>query len=289
MDEKLQDLLKNRPVVLDGAWGTQLQSKGLPAGACPDEWNLNHPEKVEDLAREYVTAGSQIIITNTFGANSVCLEKNGLADKARDINIAGVEISKRAAGEKALVFASIGPTGKSLLMGEITSDAIARSFAEQADALAFGGADGLVVETMMDLKEAELAVRGAKNTGLPVVACMTYGAGKDKDRTLMGVRVEQAVECFAKLDVDIVGSNCGQGLEGMLQTCEALKKQTNLPIWIKSNAGLPRYEDGKTVYSTNAEQFADLVQPVIEAGADFIGGCCGTDPKYIRLIAQKYS
>jgi 5-methyltetrahydrofolate--homocysteine methyltransferase len=288
MNATIRELLKNKPVILDGAWGTQMQSKGLPDGACPDEWNLSSPEKVEEVAREYVEAGSQIIITNTFSATRICLEKSGLAEKVREINIAGVQISKRAAGAKALVFASLGPTGKSLFMREVSSDQVARSYQEQAAALASGGADGLVVETMMDLKEAELAVQAAKSTGLPVVACMTFGKGKDKDHTMMGVTVAEAVESFSNLAVDVVGSNCGQGPDGMLKTCKVLSERTDLPIWIKSNAGIPRYEAGETVYGTTAEQFAELVEPLIDAGADFIGGCCGTSPAYIELIARKY-
>jgi methionine synthase I (cobalamin-dependent) len=288
MNKTIQELLKNKPVILDGAWGTQMQAKGLPDGACPDEWNLSSPEKVEEVAREYVEAGSQIIITNTFSATRICLEQSNLADKVREINIAGVQISKRAAGREALVFASLGPTGKSLFMGEISPDQISQSYQEQADALASGGADGLVVETMMDLKEAELAVQAAKGTGLPVVACMTFCRGKRKDHTMMGVSVEQAVESFVNLGVDVVGSNCGQGLEGMSKTCEVLKEQTDLPIWIKSNAGIPKYEDEETVYDTTAEQFAELAGSVIDTGVDFIGGCCGTSPAYIRLISQKY-
>ena len=288
MKKIIENLLKTSPVVLDGAWGTQLQSKGLSAGACPDEWNLSHPEMVEEVAREYVKAGSRIIITNTFSANGICLAKSDLADKVREINAAGVAISKRAAGDRAMVFASIGPTGKNLMMGEVVPETVAKSFQEQADALAAGGADGLVVETMMDLQEAELAVQGAKSTGLPVVACMTYGAGKNGDRTLMGTSVEQAVKCFSKLKVDAVGSNCGQGLEGMRHICRMLREQTDLPIWIKSNAGLPRYKNGETIYDTNAEQFAESVPSVVEAGADFIGGCCGTTPAYIERIVQRY-
>lgn len=288
MNPKIQDLLKNRPVILDGAWGTQMQAKGLPDGACPDEWNLSSPEKVEEVAREYVKAGSQIIITNTFSATRICLEPSGLAEKVREINMAGVQISKRAAGTEALVFASLGPTGKSLFMGEVSPEQIAQSYQEQADALASAGADGLVVETMMDLKEAELAVQAAKSTRLPVVACMTFGRGKNKDHTMMGVTVEEAVKSFSNLGVDVVGSNCGQGLEGMLKTCRVLKEQTDLPIWIKSNAGIPSYEAGETVYGTTAEQFVELAGPVVDAGADFIGGCCGTSPAYIELLSRAY-
>jgi len=288
MNTIIQELLKNRPVILDGAWGTQLQSKGLPDGACPDEWNLSSPEKVEEVAREYVEAGSQIIITNTFSATRLCLEQSGLGEKVREINVAGVQISKRAAGAKAMVFASLGPTGKSLFMGEASPELIAQSYQEQATALASAGADGLVVETMMDLKEAELAVEAAKSTRLPVVACMTFGKGKNKDHTMMGVTVEEAVKSFSHLGVDVIGSNCGQGLEGMLITCRVLKEQTELPIWIKSNAGIPKYEAGETIYGTTAEQFAELAGPVIDAGVEFFGGCCGTSPAYIRLISQKY-
>lgn len=280
--------MKKRPVILDGAWGTEMQSRGLPDGACPDEWNLSYPEKVEEVAREYVEAGSQIIITNTFSATRICLEQSGLGEKVREINVAGVQISKRAAGSKAKVFASLGPTGKSMFMGEVSPDMVAQSYQEQAAALAAGGADGLVVETMMDLKEAELAVQAAKSTGLPVVACMTFGKGKKKDHTMMGVTIEEAVKSFGNLDVDVIGSNCGQGLEGMLNTCKMLKERTDLPIWIKSNAGVPRYEEGGTVYGTTAEQFVELAGPVIEAGADFIGGCCGTSPAYIELISKRY-
>ena len=265
-----------------------MQARGLPDGACPDEWNLSSPDKVEEVARDYVEAGSQIIITNTFSSTRLCLEQSGLADKVREINSAGVQISKRAAGVKALVFASLGPTGKSLFMGEVSPELVAESYQEQADALAAAGPDGLVVETMMDLKEAELAVRAAKSTGLPVVACMTFGRGKNKDHTMMGVTVAEAVESFSKLGVDVIGSNCGQGLEGMSKTCAVLKERTDLPIWIKSNAGIPRYEAGETIYGTTAEQFVELAKPVLDAGADFIGGCCGTSPAYIKLLAREY-
>jgi 5-methyltetrahydrofolate--homocysteine methyltransferase len=288
MNKTIQELLKNRPVILDGAWGTQMQSKGLPDGACPDEWNLSSPEKVEEVAREYVEAGSQIIITNTFSATRICLEQSNLAEKVREINTAGVQISKRAAGAKAMVFASLGPTGKSLFMGEVSLELVAQSYQEQAAALASAGADGLVVETMMDLKEAELAVQAAKSTHLPVVACMTFGRGKNKDHTMMGVTVEEAVKSFSNLGVDVVGSNCGQGLEGMLKTCKILKEQTDLPIWIKSNAGIPKYEAGETVYGTTAEQFVELAGPVVDAGVNFIGGCCGTSPAYIKLLSREY-
>ncbi|HZR21627.1 MAG TPA: homocysteine S-methyltransferase family protein, partial [Verrucomicrobiae bacterium] len=182
----IEELLANGPVVTDGAWGTQLQARGLGLGEFPDEWNLSHPDRVTEVARAYVEAGSRIILTNTFGANRLRLKERDLADRARQINQQGVALSRAAAAGRARVFASIGPSGKMLLNGDVTAEELAAAFAEQAVALSQAGADGLVVETMLDLEEAKLAVAAARQTGLPVVACMVFDSGKAKDRTMMG-------------------------------------------------------------------------------------------------------
>ncbi|MCX7916013.1 MAG: homocysteine S-methyltransferase family protein, partial [Verrucomicrobiae bacterium] len=189
MNALIAQLIQRMPVITDGAWGTQLQARGLEVGQCPDVWNLTHPERVEEVARAYVEAGSQIILTNTFGANRIRLAETGYADQVVEINRQGVRISKRAAGTRALVFASMGPTGKMLVAGEVEAGAVAAAFAEQAEALKAGGADGIVVETMAELEEAQLAVRAAKATGLPVVACMVFDTG---GRTMMGVTAAEA-------------------------------------------------------------------------------------------------
>lgn len=284
MHPLIEELLAKRPVLLDGAWGTQLYAQGLKPGGCPDLWNLEHPDRVRAVASAYVEAGSHIILTNTFGANRFVLAAHGAADRAAAINRAGAEISKEAAGDQARVFASIGPSGKMLMMEEVTEEELEAGFTEQALALAEGGADGIVVETMADLDEAVIAIQAAKQTGLPVVGCMVYDSGADKDRTMMGVSPEQQVEAFVEAGVDVIGSNCGQGISGFVEITRRLKAASSLPVWIKANAGLPERVDGQLIYRTGPEAFAEAAASVIAAGASFIGGCCGTTPEFISAL-----
>ncbi len=283
MNQRIQQLLQSSPVITDGAWGTQLQARGLEVGQCPDVWNLTHPDRVEEVARAYVAAGSQIILTNTFGANRIRLADTGYAAEVVAINRQGVAISKRAAGRRALVFASMGPTGKMLVAGEVEPEAVAAAFAEQAAALRDGGADAIVVETMAELEEAQLAVQAAKATGLPVVACMVFDTG---GRTMMGVTPEQAAEELAAAGADVIGSNCGNGIAEFIPICRQLRAATTLPIWIKANAGLPEMVDGQVRYRTTPADFASYRAALVEAGASFIGGCCGTTPDHIGELRK---
>ncbi len=283
MNSLIQKLIATGPVITDGAWGTQLQARGLEVGQCPDVWNLTHPDRVEEVARAYVKAGSKIILSNTFGANRIRLADTGHAADVVEINRQGAAISKRAAGGQALVFASLGPTGKMLVAGEVEADAVAGAFAEQAQALKEGGADAIVIETMAELEEAQLAVRAAKATGLPVVACMVFDTG---GRTMMGTTPEQAAEELAAAGADVIGSNCGNGIEEFVPICRQLHAATKLPIWIKANAGLPEMVDGKVQYRTSPAQFASYVPALVEAGANFIGGCCGTTPAHIAQLRK---
>jgi 5-methyltetrahydrofolate--homocysteine methyltransferase len=286
MHETIKKLLKERPVILDGAWGTELQKQGLRPGESPEALNLERPDLVEAVAASYVAAGCRIIITNTFGGTRFTLERHGLADRVAEVNRIGVEISKRAAGDQALVFASLGPTGKMLMMDEVTEGELLAAFSEQAQALAAGGADGLVIETMSDLEEARIALKACQATGLPVVASMVYDAGANFDRTMMGTTVEQATVELTEAGADVIGSNCGQGIAGFVRLCTKMKANTHLPIWIKGNAGLPEMVDGKAVYKITPEEFVSHARPLIDAGADFIGGCCGTSPDFICALAQ---
>lgn len=284
MHDTVKNLLAEAPVLIDGAWGTELQKQGLKAGESPEALNLERPEVVEAVAKAYVDAGSKIIITNTFGGTVFMLERHGLADKVEEVNRIGAEISKRAAGERARVFASLGPSGKMLMMGDVTEEELYAAFEQQACALAAGGADGLVVETMADLEEATVALRAAKSTGLPVCVSMIYDSGAELDRTMMGTTVEDATKTLTDAGADIIGSNCGQGIEGFVKLAARMKAATDRPIWIKGNAGLPEMIDGKTVYKTQPEDFARFARPLLDAGADFIGGCCGTSPAFIRAL-----
>jgi len=327
----IAQLIHAGPVVTDGAWGTQLQRLGLPVGDCPDAWNLAHPERVEQVARSYVEAGSRIVLTNTFGANRFVLERYGLADRAEEIVRAGIEISRRAAADivnsplkKSImgslgstaglsssefagissftagqassgtlfqravkVFASIGPSGKMLMMGQVTEGELRAAFSQHARTCAEASADGIVIETMSDPAEAALAIAAARETGLPVVACMTFDAGADKDRTLTGATPERAAEVLAAAGADVIGSNCGHGIDDMVKVCRRLHAATDRPVWIKANAGLPELVGGEIVYRQTPAQFAAYAPQLVEAGASFVGGCCGTSPEFIRAVAQQ--
>ncbi len=287
MHALLAELINESPVVVDGAWGTQLQARGLPSGETPDGWNLTHADLVEEIPRAYVDAGSRVVLTNTFRGNRLALDAAGLADRVIELNREAARISKRAAGERAAVFGSIGPSGKMLCMGEVAADELRDVFLQQASALAAGGADGLVVETMADLEEARLAVEAAKSTGLPVVACMCFDSGAENDRTMMGVTPEQAAEQLQAAGADVIGANCGQGIDGYISIAKRFAAATDLPIWIKANAGIPKLVDGDVTYETTAEQFAARAVELREAGVSFIGGCCGTGPEFIRALNKE--
>lgn len=287
MHDLIQQLLAGGPVVTDGAWGTQLQQRGLAVGTCPDEWNLTHPQRVEQVPRAYVDAGSQIVLTNTFRANRVALAEFDLVDKVVEINQAAAAISIRAAGGRARVFGSIGPSGKMLLAGQVSESELREAFVEQAETLAAAGVDGLVIETMSDLEEAKIALAAARDTGRPVVCCMAFDSGKQLDRTMMGITVEQAARELTSCGADVVGANCGQGIASYVEICRQLRAVTELPIWIKANAGLPRAEGDQIVYDTTADQFADHAPALVQAGARFLGGCCGTGPDFVTALKSR--
>jgi methionine synthase I (cobalamin-dependent) len=282
---RLREWLAGGLLIADGAWGTELQARGLAPGAAPDTWNLTHPERVEAVAHAYVEAGSQVILTNTFRANAVAMEGDLEA-----INRAGVAISKRAAAGQALVFASIGPTGKLLMAGEIGEEQASAAFAAQAAALAAAGADALLVETMSDIEEARLAVAAAQSTGLPVIVSFAFDSGKNKDRTMMGATPEAVAAAMVEAGADAVGANCGVGVEHAATVCRRLRAACDLPIWIKPNAGLPIMEEtpeGTTIrYDMSAEFFASHYAALREAGASFLGGCCGSTPDFIRALVK---
>jgi 5-methyltetrahydrofolate--homocysteine methyltransferase len=269
-------------LITDGAWGTELQRLGLPPGTIPDTWNISYPDRVAAVARSYAEAGSEVILTNTFRANAIAM--HGVAGAELDeINRAGVAISRKSA-RAALVFASIGPTGKMLVSGDITAGEMSAAFAAQAGSLA--GADALVIETMSDIEEALLAVRAAKSTGLPVIASFAFDTGKNRDRTMTGARPETVAEAMVEAGADGVGANCGVGIESAVDICRRLRAACDLPIWIKPNAGLPSLSGAEVRYTTSAEFFASHFALLRDAGADFIGACCGSNPEFVRALVS---
>ncbi len=282
------DITSSRCVVSDGGWGTELYKLGLEPGTSPDRWNLDHPEKVARVARSYVDAGSQIILTNTFGANRSILSRHGLEDQLTEINLRGARISREAAGDLALVFGSMGPCGKLLMTGEVSEDEIFDSCRRQSEALWRGGADAIVIETMTDVAEMKTAAKAAlAATPLPLVLSMTFDSGKEKMQTMMGVTPEQAVAEMESVGAWMVGANCGTGPEPYVKICARMRAVTSKPIWAKANAGVPRAEGAGLVYPYDPDTFAGFAAGLREAGANVIGGCCGTDPEHIRRLAAR--
>jgi methionine synthase I (cobalamin-dependent) len=238
---------------------------------------------VEAVARAYVEAGSQVILTNSFRANAIAMHASSAADLDA-INRAAVTISKKAAGARALVFASIGPAGKMLLSGEVSAEELTAAFSAQAQSLAAAGANALLIETMSDPDEARLAVRAAKAKGLPVIASFAFDSGKNKDRTMMGATPEVVASAMAEAGADGVGATCGVGVEFAVPICQRLHAACDLPIWIKPNAGLPVMEGAAIHYATTAEYFASYFAALRDAGASFVGGCCGSTPDFVRAL-----
>jgi 5-methyltetrahydrofolate--homocysteine methyltransferase len=276
-----------RVLIADGGWGSEFVQKGLGPGEAPEAWNLNRRDDVFAVASSYVQAGADIILTNTFGGTRMKLAKAGLESKTEGINRLGSEISKQAAGSRSLVFASMGPTGEFMKpLGIISEEEMIRDFAEQAKALAAGGADGIVIETMTDLFEAKAALRAVKeNTNLPVAVTMTFDKGKRGYATIMGIRPEQAAQELEKSGADIVGANCGAGIDNMIDLMRGMRDAASLPIWCKPNAGLPEWVGGQTVYRETPEMMVSQLKTLLDAGANIVGGCCGTSPAHIRLFA----
>jgi 5-methyltetrahydrofolate--homocysteine methyltransferase len=286
----ISDLLKTGKVLVsDGAWGTFLQKKGLKSGECPELWNITRPNDVFEIAQSYINAGADMIETNSFGGNSFKLSLFGLSDRVTEINKAAAEISRRAAGKNKLVMGSIGPTGKIIMTGDVTADELYESFKEQAKALEAGGADALVIETMSDIDEAKCAISAcSENTSCEIICTMTFEKSEEKVfHTMMGVTPAQMTEELVNAGISIIGANCGNGTKDMVNIVEQIRKiNKNIPILIHANAGLPVYKDGATVFPESPDQMAEYVNKLMLAGANIIGGCCGTTPEHIRKIAE---
>lgn len=285
----IQEINKGRMLVSDGAWGTFLQKKGLQPGECPEEWNLSRAEDVLDIAQSYVKAGADMIETNSFGANYFKLKNYGLENRVKEINQAAARISRKAAGSNHFVMGSVGPTGKLLIMEEVTEAQLYDAFKEQSMALESGGVDAIIIETMTDLEEARIAVRAAKeNTGCSVFCTMTFdkilGGGY---RTMMGISPSEMTDALVAEGASVIGANCGNGIMDMIGIVKEIRQvNASIPILIHANAGLPQYHDGQTVFPESPEDMASMVKDIAIAGANIIGGCCGTTPEHIRKMSE---
>jgi 5-methyltetrahydrofolate--homocysteine methyltransferase len=286
---KISDIVNTGKLLTsDGAWGTYLFKKGLPNGSCPEEWNLTHYDDVFDIAKSYVVAGSDLISTNSFGSNVFKLSQYNLQEKLSEICQTAAEISRKAAGSDKIVMASLGPTGKFLIIGDVTSEDLYNSFKQQAIAFGKGGADAVCIETFYALDEAEQAIRAVKeNTSLEVICTFTFDKSESGYKTLMGVSPQQMTESLISYGADIIGANCGSGFEDMVEIVILIREVSpKIPIMIQANAGLPIFENDILVYSETPEKIKEIIPKLIDAGANIIGGCCGTTPEHIKVISK---
>jgi 5-methyltetrahydrofolate--homocysteine methyltransferase len=289
MDRILVKTEKNKVLLGDGAWGTFMQASGLQPGDCPEFWNISHPDQILAIARSYIEAGSDWIETNSFGSSSIKLAHYGLAGKAKEINMAAASISRKAAGKGRIVAGSIGPTGKILLMGELTEDELYQSFSEQAKGLEEGGADALIIETMSDLSEALIAVKAAKeNTHCEIMVSFTFSRTvNDEFRTMMGISPTEAAKKMAEAGVRIIGSNCGNGIQDMIPVAAEIRRACpEAKIIIQPNAGQPIYKNGITTFPDSPGDMTQWLPELLKNGVCIFGGCCGTTPDHIRSFRE---
>ncbi len=287
MNKLLESLREGSILVADGAMGTMLFERGLKSGECPESMNLSMPSVLEDIARLYLDAGADIIQTNTFGGSPLKLASYSLAEEAPLINRNAVAAVKKAVSGRAYVSGSCGPCGKILKpYGDTDPEIVYESFEIQMQAFFESGCDVICIETMMDLREMLLALRAAreKAPGIPVMTTMTFDATPRGFFTIMGDTIEKTSRELEEAGADVIGSNCGNGIENMIRIAEEFRKRTTLPLIIQSNAGLPIIENGKLTYPESPEFMASMAKELVDAGVSIIGGCCGTGPAHIRAI-----
>jgi len=287
--KSILELIQERIVILDGAMGSALIAAGLPAGKPPESWNIERPQIIQELQKNYFLSGSDAILTNTFGGTRVKLGKHKHGEFVEEYNKKAVENARAICPKNGYVAGDIGPTGEFLPpVGKFTINGFEETFREQAEFLTQANVDFFFVETMVDIKEAEAAVKAIRrNSDMPIFASITYQKTKRGYFTIMGNTVEQCVKSLENAGANVIGGNCTIGSDEMVDLVPLLKQQTSLPISVKPNAGRPELIDGNTIYPTTPKDFAKDILQMVDKGAKIVGGCCGTSPEYIKLIAQK--
>ncbi len=283
------DLIKDRIVILDGAMGSMLIDEGLPAGCPSEKWNIEHPEIIQKIQKSYFDAGSDAVLTNTFGGSRMKLSALKHGDKVEEYNIAAVDNARNVCPEDKFIAGDIGPSGVFFPpVGFAKEEDLFENFYEQAKILAKNRIDFFFIETMMDLKEAEIAVKAArKASNLPIIASITYQKTKRGFFTVMGNSVTDCSSRLIEAGANIIGANCTITSEEMVELVPILKQETSLPISVKPNAGKPELRGAKTYYPTTPEDFAVDIMKMIQEGASIVGGCCGTDQEFIKKIVEK--
>jgi len=286
---KLEDILKDRIFLLDGAMGTELINSGLPQGHCPEAWNEENPEAIARIHRSYYLAGAEAVLTNSFGGNEVKLSAYGLQEKTYELNFKTARIARTVCPENKYVGGSLGPTGKFLKpLGHLSEDEMERAFVAQVKGLTAGGVDFLLIETQYDLKEALLALRVARReASLPVLVTMTFNLTGRGYFTLMGNSPEDFVQAMEENEVEAFGANCTLNSREMVGLIEEMSRLTRRPLVAQANAGKPEIQpDGRIRYGEGIDEYVSFVPRLIGAGARIIGGCCGTSPDYIKKMAE---
>jgi 5-methyltetrahydrofolate--homocysteine methyltransferase len=287
MNDPLERLQAGEILCGDGGWGTQLMARGLEPGTPPEALNLKNPGAIVEIAELYIEAGAELITTNTFGGSPLKLRDFSLGERTEEINAAAIDALKPVVNERAYISASVGPTGKLLLpYGDTEPEEISEAFFRQTGAMIEAGADIVCIETMLDLTEAQLAIKAVRShsSDIPVIATMTFDKTPRGYFTMMGTSIEQACKGLTESGANVVGSNCGNGIEKMVEIAQEFKRHASVPVIIQSNAGVPEPRGEDLVYPEDPEFMAERVRKLIDLGVGIVGGCCGTGPEHIRAF-----